>query len=186
MVLAESTDKLESGDPAPVFELPDPEGTVRALDTFDTDAALIVFTCNHCPYAQAKFELLNQIAAEYAECAVIGINPNDAAEYPEDSTEKMAEYIERGEIAYDAYLRDESQEIARAYGAQCTPDPFVFSREGDEWVLRYHGRLDDAPNPNDTASRYHVREAIDAILRNEPVDIPQQPARGCSIKWQDE
>ena len=186
MVVAESTDELERGDLAPAFELPDPDGTVHALNDFETDAALLVFTCNHCPYARAKFDLLNQIAAEYAECAVVGINPNDADEYPEDSVENMAEYIEQGTVAYDAYLRDESQDVARAYGAQCTPDPFLLSREGSEWVLQYHGRLDDAPNPNDTPSQFPIRDAIEAVLKDESVDIPQQPARGCSIKWVDE
>ena len=196
MVLAESTDELERGETAPAFELPDPQGEQHALSEFDTDAVLVVFTCNHCPYAKAKFDLLNQIAADYDDCAVVGINPNDADTYPEDSVTKMAAYVNRGEIAYDAYLRDESQTVARAYGAVCTPDPFLLSREpqqeadehGDEtdWLLRYHGRLDDAPNPNDSPSQFPVTDAIDAILENEPVEVDQQPARGCSIKWTDE
>ncbi|WP_049980881.1 thioredoxin family protein [Halolamina rubra] len=184
MVAKESESELERGDEAPPFSLPGVDGGTYSLDSFaDADALLIVFTCNHCPYAQAKFELLNELAAEYDDAAVVGINPNDAEEYPEDSFETMREYVESGEVAYDAYLRDESQAVAESYGAVCTPDPFLFRREGDRWTLAYHGRLDDAPNPDDEPSEFYIRDAIDAVLAGEAVDIEEQPSRGCSIKW---
>ncbi|QKY19553.1 thioredoxin family protein [Halolamina sp. CBA1230] len=184
MVAKESDSELEHGDEAPAFSLQGTDGETYTLDTFsDSDALLIVFTCNHCPYAQAKFDLLNELAAEYDDAAVVGINPNDDEEYPEDSFETMQEYVESGEIAYDAYLRDESQEVAAAYGAVCTPDPFLFRREGDSWTLAYHGRLDDAPNPDEEPSEFYIRQAIDAVLSGEAVDIEEQPSRGCSIKW---
>ncbi|MFW5948700.1 MAG: thioredoxin family protein [Halolamina sp.] len=184
MVAAESDSELERGEEAPEFSLQGTDGETYSLETFaDSDALLIVFTCNHCPYAQAKFDLLNDLAAEYDDAVVVGINPNDDEEYPEDSFEKMREYVESGDIDFDAYLRDESQEVARAYGAVCTPDPFLFRRVGDSWTLAYHGRLDDAPNPDDEPSAFYIRDAIDAVLAGEDVEIEEVPSRGCSIKW---
>ncbi|NHX36024.1 MULTISPECIES: thioredoxin family protein [Halolamina] len=184
MVAKESESELDRGDEAPSFSLPGTDGETYSLDSFgDSDALLLVFTCNHCPYARAKFDLLNDLAAEYDDAAVVGINPNDAEEYPEDSFEKMRASVDSGEIAYDAYLRDESQEVAAAYGATCTPDPFLFRNEGDSWVLAYHGRLDDALNPDEEPSEFYIRDAIDAVLAGEAVEIPDRPSRGCSIKW---
>ena len=183
MVLKESDSELERGDAAPDFELPGVDGETYTLDSFDADALLVVFTCNHCPYAQAKFDLLNELADEYDDLAVVGINPNDATEYPEDSFEKMQKYVEAGTVDYDAYLHDESQDVAQMYGAVCTPDPFLFGREDGEWVLDYHGRLDDALGPDAEASEYYIRDAVDAVLAGEAVDLPDRPSRGCSIKW---
>jgi peroxiredoxin len=182
MALQESDSELERGDPAPGFELPGVDGETYTLDSVDADALLIVFTCNHCPYAQAKFDLLNDLATE-DDVAVVGINPNDAVEYPEDSAEKMRAYVEDGTIAYDAYLRDETADVARAYGAVCTPDPFLFRREDDGYRLAYHGRLDDATNPDETATECYVRQAIDAVRAGEDVTLDPGPSRGCGIKW---
>ncbi|WP_134671464.1 thioredoxin family protein [Halorussus marinus] len=184
MVMKESETELEREDPVPNFELEGTDGETYTLESFaDYEAVLLVFTCNHCPYAQAKFELLNDVAAEYDDAAVVGVNPNDAEEYPDDSFEKMVEYVEDGTIRYDAYLRDETQAVADAYGAVCTPDPFVLRNEGDTFTLAYHGRLDDALNPDDEATEVYVRDAIDAVLAGEDVDLEFMPSRGCSIKW---
>jgi len=182
----ESIHRIEPGDAAPSFELPGADGSTYSLEDFvDDRALLVVFTCNHCPYAQAKHPLLNELAAEYDDVTVVGINPNDPNEYPEDSYDAMAEAVESGEVAYDAYLFDETQEVAQAYGAVCTPDPFLFANEGGSFELAYHGRLDDAPNPDDEPSRFQIREAIDAVLGGEPVDLEVEPSRGCTIKWRD-
>ena len=189
MVLQESDSELEAGDPAPDFELEGADGeTYRLADFADNEALLVVFTCNHCPYAEAKFDLLNELAAEYDDVAVVGINPNDAEEYPEDSLETMREYVSEGRVQYDAYLRDERQAVAEAYGAVCTPDPFLFrwSESDETFRLAYHGRLDDALNPADEPTRFHVREAIDAVLAGESVDLEWRPSQGCSIKWRDD
>ncbi len=183
MVLTESDSSLERGDAAPAFDLPGVDGNSYTLDSFETNALLVVFTCNHCPYAKAKFDLLNAVAAEYDDCAVVGINPNDAGEYPDDSFEAMREHVSDGKIAYDAYLRDDTGEVAAAYGAVCTPDPFLFGREDGEWRLRYHGRLDDAMNPDDDPTEFYVRTAVESVLAGETVDVPDRPSRGCSIKW---
>jgi peroxiredoxin len=182
MALQESDSELETGDPAPAFELPGVDGETHTLEDFDADALLVVFTCNHCPYAQAKFDLLNDIAAEDG-VAVVGINANDAEEYPEDSVENMRAFVDEGHVAYDAYLRDETAEVARAYGAVCTPDPFLFRRDGDTYRLAYHGRLDDALGPDEEATEFYIRQAIDAVRAGESVDLNPGPSRGCGIKW---
>jgi peroxiredoxin len=182
MALQESDSELEDGDVAPDFQLPGVDGETYTLDDFDEDALLVVFTCNHCPYAQAKFDLLNDIAAE-DDVVVVGINANDAEEYPEDSFEKMQAFVETGRVAYDAYLRDESADVARAYGAVCTPDPFLFRREDGEYRLAYHGRLDDALGPDEEATEFYIRQAIDAVHAGDPVDLDPGPSRGCGIKW---
>jgi peroxiredoxin len=201
MVMKESEEKLERGEPVPNFELRGTDGETHTLGDFaDYDAVLLVFTCNHCPYAQAKFDLLNDVAAEYDDAAVVGVNPNDETEYPDDSYEKMVEYVEKGTVRYDAYLRDDTQGVAEAYGATCTPDPFLLRNSevqrasdsraaeprddgGDTFTLAYHGRLDDAMNPDEEPTEIHIRDAIDAVLTGEEVGLDFMPSRGCSIKW---
>ncbi len=185
MALMESSDDvLQRGDAAPRFELPATDGETRSIDDFaDRDALLVVFTCNHCPYAKAKMPVLNGIAADYDDVAVVGINANDADEYPDDSFERMQELVDAGTVAYDAYLRDEDGSVAAAYGAVCTPDPFLFVNESGTFRLAYHGRLDDAMNPDDEPSRHIMREAIDAVLAGETVPFDDMPSQGCSIKW---
>ncbi|UPM43737.1 thioredoxin family protein [Halocatena salina] len=189
MALEKSTQELERGDQAPAFELSGTDDTQYSLSDFEGyEVLLLVFTCNHCPYAKAKMDALNAIAADYDEVAVVGINPNDAEEYPDDSFERMCELVSEGTIAYDAYLRDESQTVARAYGAMCTPDPFLFTNEDDGFQLAYHGRLDDATGPDEDPSGdpgFEMRAVIDAVLAGEPVETAFRPSRGCSIKWRD-
>lgn len=183
----ESVTVLEPGDPAPGFSLPGTDGRTYSLEDFlEYEALLVVFTCNHCPYAQAKHPTFNAIAADYDDVAVVGINPNDPSAYSEDSFENMQEAVEDGSVDYDAYLFDETQEVAAAYGAVCTPDPFLFAQRDGQFHLAYHGRSDDALNPDDEPSRqpgFLMREAIESVLVGEPVDLEFQPARGCTIKW---
>jgi len=184
MVELESGEGLERGDEAPDFELEGADGGTYTLSDFDdAEGLLIVFTCNHCPYAKAKFEEMNRLAAEFDEVPVVGINPNDTEEYPEDDFETMVERVEDGTIQWDAYLHDESQDVAAAYGAKCTPDPFLFENDGGTFRLAYHGRLDDALNPDDEPSDVYIDDAIDAVLAGEDVDLDFMPSRGCSIKW---
>ena len=189
MVELPSIQVIGEGEEAPSFELPGVDGETHALSDFtDNEALLLVFTCNHCPYAEAKEGTLNDIAAEYDGVAVVGINPNDAEEYPDDSFEKMKAYVESGRIAYDAYLHDETQEVAAAYGATCTPDPFLFANDGGTFRLAYHGRLDDALNPDDDPSGepgFEIRQAIEEVLAGEEVTVDWNASRGCSIKWRE-
>ncbi len=184
MVALDSKDVLERGDEAPDFELRGTDGETYTLADFaDSEALLVVFTCNHCPYAKAKFDELNDLAASYDDVAVVGINPNDDEEYPEDSFEKMQEYVDDGRVQYDAYLRDESQDVAAAYGAVCTPDPFLFERTNGDFRLVYHGRLDDATNPDEEPTEREMKDIIDRLLAGEEIDDEQRPSRGCSVKW---
>ncbi|MFC3957255.1 thioredoxin family protein [Halovivax cerinus] len=184
MVETESSSALDPGDVIPPFELTGVDGEMYTPESFtDAAALLVVFTCNHCPYAKAKFDLLNELAAEYDDAAVVGVNPNDADAYPEDSFDRMVERVEDGTIDWDAYLRDDTQDVAAAFDAVCTPDPFLFARREGEWRLSYHGRLDDALDPDATPTRFHVREALDAVVAGDPVDLEWNPSRGCSIKW---
>ncbi|PSQ15316.1 thioredoxin family protein [Halobacteriales archaeon QS_8_69_26] len=187
MVVLESDEVLQRGDTAPEFELEGTDGETYTPEDFaeDHSVLLVVFTCNHCPYAQAKIGTLNDIADDYEEVAVVGVNPNDEEEYPEDSFEEMVAAVEDGEVDYTAYLRDDLQEAAAAYGARCTPDPFLFGRKDGEWVLAYHGRLTDATNPDEEPTEHYGREAIDTILSGGTVDMEYRPARGCSIKWRE-
>jgi peroxiredoxin len=188
MVALESEeDALDRGDRAPSFELRGTDGGTYTLDSFaDREALLVVFTCNHCPYAKARIPALNDIAADYDEVAVVGINPNDADEYPDDSFERMQDLVDDGTIRYDAYLRDESQDVAAAYGAVCTPDPFLFAREDGAFRLAYHGRIDDALNPDDEPTDHEMRDIVDRLLAGEEIDDDFRPSRGCSIKWTDD
>jgi len=161
------------------------------------------FTCNHCPYAQAKFELLNELSAEYDDVAVVGINPNDAEEYPDDSFEKMQEFVAEGKSTTTptcATTKVRRSPASTARSARRTRSFSLGARrnaprrgeqqspraEDGEFELVYQGRLDDALNPDDEPTRFHIREAIDAVLAGEAVDLEWQPSRGCSIKWKDE
>jgi peroxiredoxin len=186
MALMESDSELSVGDEAPGFELPGTDGETYTLDSFvDRTALLVVVTCNHCPYAKAKEDALNRLAAEYDDLAVVGINPNDDDASPEDSVERMREHVESGRIAYDAYLRDESQSVTAAYRAVCTPDPFLFENDDGTFRLAYHGRIDDAMNPDDEPERQYMREAVEHVLNGEAVPFADEdlPSQGCSIKW---
>jgi peroxiredoxin len=168
---------------APDFELPDTTGSTVALDDFeDASALLVVFMCNHCPYVKHVQDELAAFAAEYADrgLAVVGINANDVERYPDDSPERMAEEKER--VGYPfPYLYDETQDVARAYGAACTPDFFLFDAERE---LVYRGQFDDSRPGNDLpVTGEDLRAAADAVLAGEPVPEDQVASVGCSIKW---
>ncbi|WP_336327469.1 thioredoxin family protein [Halovenus sp. HT40] len=187
MVALDSKDVLEPGDVAPDFELKGTDGESYSLADFsEYEGLLVVFTCNHCPYAKAKFEEMNRLAEEYDEIAVVGINPNDETEYPADDFETMVERVEDGTIQWDTYLRDDEQTVAAEYGAVCTPDPFLFAnREDDTFRLAYHGRLDDAMNPDDEPDEREMRNHIEDLLASKPMSDDFKASRGCSIKWRE-
>jgi len=186
MALESEADVLQRGDEAPSFELEGTDGETHSLADFAAhEALLVVFTCNHCPYARAKFDELNDLAAAFEELAVVGINPNDDEEYPDDSVERMVGLVEDGTIAYDAYLRDESQQVAAAYGARCTPDPYLFRNDEGTFRLAYHGRLDDATNPEDEPTEREMRDHVERVLAGREIEMADRPSRGCSIKWRE-
>lgn len=187
MALESEPDVIGYGDRAPEFVLEGTDGRTYELGDFGGfDALLVVFMCNHCPYVKAKFETMNGIDADYDDVAVVGINPNDESEYPDDSFETMVEYVESGVIDITAYLLDDTGSVARSYGAVCTPDPYLFENDDGVFRLRYHGRFDDALNPDDEPSGdpgFEMRRAIDAVLTGENPEERFRPSRGCSIKW---
>ena len=167
------------GDRAPTFALPDTEGTVH--EPRGAPATVVVFTCNHCPYALAWHERIVAVARDYADrgVRVLAINPNDAERYPGDSPLQMRARVERGEFDGVPYLRDESQNVARAYDAKTTPDVFVLDAGG---ALRYRGAPDgDYDDPAQNAAL--LRGALDAVLDGRAPDPPETPPIGCSIKW---
>ncbi len=167
------------GERAPTFALPDTAGNVH--EPGSDPATVVVFTCNHCPYALAWHERTVAVARDYADrgVRVLAINPNDADRYPRDSPEKMRARVDRGEFDGVPYLRDSSQDVARSYDAQTTPDVFVLDAD---LVLRYRGAPDsDYEDPSLNAA--YVRDALDALLEGRDPDFPETPPVGCSIKW---
>jgi peroxiredoxin len=167
------------GDHAPTFVLPDTEGTMH--EPGKAPATVVVFTCNHCPYALAWHERIVGVARDYADrgVQVLAVNPNDAARYPRDSPEAMRVRVESGEFEGVPYLYDESQRVARAYGAETTPDVFVLDVAG---VLRYRGAPDtDHDDPAQHAA--FLRGALDAVLDGRDPNPVETPPVGCSIKW---
>jgi peroxiredoxin len=182
MVVMESEQKLKLGDRAPDFHLRGVDGRYYSLEDFrHARALLVVFTCNHCPYAQAKIPVMKELVEKYGGrgLVVVGINPNDPTSYPEDSFENMQMYALEGEYNFH-YLQDETQEVARSYGAVCTPDPFLFD---SDQKLVYHGRFDNALSPDAVPTVHDMDEAIALVLAGKPVDKGFLPSRGCSIKW---
>jgi peroxiredoxin len=163
------------GATAPEFDLPDTDGD---LQTFQTPA-VVIFTCNHCPYALAWHARLVDAARDYPDVHFYAINPNDAERYPRDSFEAMKERVRRDEGWPMPYLHDESQEVARAYGAKTTPDLFVVDSTG---ALRYRG-APDADHGDPSLNAGWLREALDSVLAGEDVARPETNPVGCSVKW---
>ena len=173
--------KLKIGDKAPYFSLPSVDGKILNLGNFKRKVLVIVFMCNHCPYVQAYVERIKIIQGEFGikGVQVVGINSNDEVNYPDDSFDKMIEMNETKKLNF-TYLRDESQAAAAAYGAQCTPEAFVFDGERK---LKYHGRIDDNYKDEKAVKTNDLRNAVDAVVHDKKVGIELTPAVGCSIKW---
>lgn len=183
MALVTST-MLALGTEAPDFSLPEPStGESVSLSRFDgAPALLVVFLSNHCPFVKHLADHLAGVAAEYQArgVAVVGINANDVANYPDDSPAKMADEVGRRGYTFP-YLFDESQEVAKAYRAACTPDFFVF--DGDRRLV-YRGQYDGSrPSLDAPVTGVDLRTALDAVLVGEPASGEQVPSVGCNIKW---
>ncbi len=181
MVSLESS-KTPLGIHAHEFSLPGTDGNTYSLNSFqEAKILVIVFMCNHCPYVQAVLQRLNRLSEEFHDQNVqfVGINANDATGYPEDSFENMKKLS----IEFP-YLYDESQEVAREYGAVCTPDIFVYDANKE---LIYRGRIDDNWKESENVRKRDLADAISKTLNNEQVpEEDQKPSMGCSIKWKEE
>lgn len=172
------------GTKAPYFKLQDViSGRWVSIDEFKNGKPLLVmFICNHCPYVMHIIEKLVAVTNEFISKGgnVVAINPNDYEAYPEDSPQKMIEYAKKYGYSFP-YLIDETQEVARKYDAACTPDFFLF--DGDLNLI-YRGQFDDSrPGNNIPVTGNDLRRALDYALSNKPIDFPQKPSIGCSIKW---
>ena len=183
MVETASTMRLPLGTEAPRFDLVDPAGCSWSLGAFDGSPALLVaFICSHCPYVKHVRAGFAALAAEYQErgVAVVAIASNDVAAYPQDGPEGMA--AEAKQVGYTfPYLFDETQGVAKAYAAACTPDFFLFDRERR---LFYRGQMDGSrPGNGVPVTGADLRKALDAVLAGRPAPEVQRPSLGCNIKW---
>ncbi len=174
---------LELGTPAPDFRLPDTDGrTVSLADLTGGKALLVMFICNHCPYVKHVQRELARLAREYQPqgVEVVAVSSNDVAQYPEDGPAAMKTEKERAGYSFP-YLFDETQEVARAYRAACTPDLFLF--DGKRRLV-YRGQLDDSrPGNGVPVTGRDLRAALDAVLAGRPVETRQRASVGCNIKW---
>ncbi|HET9143924.1 thioredoxin family protein [Actinophytocola sp.] len=182
MVAVEST-MLPLGTPAPPFALPDPTGKVWSLsDVAGERGTLVAFVCNHCPYVRHIAPRLGEVAARWhdAGIGVVGINSNDATSYPDDQPDRMATQAAEWKWTFP-YVTDESQSVARAYRAACTPDFFLFDADR---ALVYRGRFDAArPRSTTPVTGAELDGAVAAVLAGRPVTGDQVPSIGCNIKW---
>jgi peroxiredoxin len=178
-----SSSMLSLGTKASPFKLPDPQGKWFSSEDFaGAPALLVAFICNHCPYVKHVRPAFAALAKEYQArgVAVVAISSNDIVTYPDDSPEKMAEESKLAGYTFP-YLYDETQEVAKAYQAVCTPDFFLFDRDRK---LVYRGQFDDTrPNSGRPATGTDLRAALDALLARRPVSSEQKPSVGCGIKW---
>jgi peroxiredoxin len=176
---------LELGTQAPDFALPEPAtGRVVARQDFAGKPLLVVFICNHCPYVIHLRDAFVQLAKDYQArgVAVVAINANDVANYPDDSPEKMVEEVQAHGYTFP-YLFDESQAVAKAYQAACTPDWYLFDAQHQ---LFYRGQFDDArPGNNEPVTGRDLRHALDRLLENRYPPDEQKPSLGCNIKWKE-
>jgi peroxiredoxin len=167
--------------PCPPFELPGTDGNVHSLASFDGKILVVIVSCNHCPYVVAWEPRMVSIANAYLPkgVAFIAVNANDTRTHASDGMEPMKQRAKERGFPFP-YVRDDSQDVARALGARVTPEVFVFDREKK---LRYHGRIDD--NHRDAASvRSHdLKNALDALLRGDEPPVTETPPVGCSVKW---
>jgi peroxiredoxin len=166
---------------APDFELLGIDDKQHSLTNYkDYKGLLVIFICNHCPYVKAKIDAIKEIHEKFKDrIALVGINSNDSMEYPDDSFENMKIIALEKEIKFD-YLVDDDQEIAKRYGAVCTPDPFLFDSERK---LIFHGRIDNAMKPEDTSTEKTMIDNIQRFLDGEKIEKDFDPSIGCSIKW---
>lgn len=175
---------LPLGTKAPDFILWDTvsQNTLSIEDLRGKNATVIMFICNHCPYVLHVNQAIVALAKDYQSLGVgfIAISANDISSVPEDSPEQMTLLAQKEGYTFP-YLYDESQAVAKAYDAACTPDFYVFDKD---MLLRYRGRLDNSrPNSGVPTSGKDLRNALDAILHGNPVDAVQYPSMGCNIKW---
>ena len=180
MAKMESVISLKTGDNAPEFTLKGIDDKIHSLNDYSKKGLLVIFMCNHCPFVKAKIEAIKEIHNKFKDdVSIVGINSNDSVKYPDDDFDSMKAVVKEKGLEID-YLVDETQEIAKKYGAVCTPDPFLFDSEKK---LVFHGRIDDAMNPDAVANEKVMINNIEKFLNGEKIEKDFDPSIGCSIKW---
>ena len=183
MARTPSTQRLPLGQPAPDFTLPDPSGkSFRLRDLANEKLTVVVFACNHCPYVVHIRDAFGRLAREFQPrgVAFVAINSNDASQYPDDAPSLMPTFAKSGGWNFP-YLVDESQQVARAWHAACTPDFFVLDAAGK---LAYAGQFDSSrPGNGEPVDGRDLRTALEALLSGRAVPLAQKPSLGCNIKW---
>lgn len=181
MTLVESVD-IPLGSSMSPFSLPDSAGTVfNSWDCFGPKGLMVLFTCNHCPYAIAQWPRFLSLAVRAKKIGIntVAINPNIHPDYPQDALEQMRILVKKMEVSFP-YLVDGTQQVARQFKAQCTPDPYLFNRDAE---LAYHGRLDDQWQDETAVTSHDLLDAVEALGSGNNPEPQQHPAMGCSIKW---
>jgi len=185
LITKSGAETLKIGSTGPDFQgLPGTDGRIYDLESFQKGKAVVLnFTCNHCPYAQAYENRFIALAKEFGSkgIAFVAINANDDVHFPEDGFEQMKVRAAEKKFPFP-YLRDESQKVAKAYGAVCTPHIFVL---GSRWKLIYEGRIDDNWKEPEKVTTHDLRNALQAIVAGKDVPAPRTNPMGCSIKWKD-
>ncbi len=175
---------LDLGTAAPDFSLPDTQGNIVCLDDYQAEPLLVVFACNHCPYVLHILREFTDMMRQYKTqgLATVMINANDVINYPDDRPEKMLELSTQHQFSFP-YLFDESQQVAKAYRAACTPDFFLFDRSHQ---LFYRGQFDASrPGNNEPVDGKDLSAAIEKLLQGQEYFEPQLPSLGCNIKWKE-
>lgn len=176
------SEKISLGTAAQNFSLKGVDGKTYSLESFkDKQVLIVMFICNHCPYVKAIEDRIIQLQRDYEKKSVqlVGICANDPTDYPDDAPASLAKRWKEKDYRFP-YLVDETQEVARNYGAVCTPDIYVFDRDRK---LAYHGRVDDNWQEPSKVTKHELREAINALLAGRQPAAEQTSSMGCSIKW---
>lgn len=174
-----SVQKLRKGDKAPDFNLLGIDGRYYSLKDFNADALLVIFICNHCPFVHARLEDIKALQEKFrGRLNIVGINSNDP-NYEDEGYENMKRFAKEHKLNF-VYLFDETQNVAKAYGATCTPDPFLFDSQRR---LVFHGKINDAMDPEAIPTTPVMEINIRRLLNKEPIEKDFDPSIGCSIKW---
>ena len=178
MVLLKSL-KLPLNSNAIPFSLKGIDNNIYTLENFTNKPLVIIFTCNHCPYAIALWQRIINLNNKYNEINFVAINPNIHPKYPEDSFENMIIFAKTNNITFP-YLVDDTQETAKLYKAQCTPDIYLYDKNHK---LKYHGRIDDNWQNENLVKTHDLNDAIINLINGKEINPVQHPSIGCSIKW---
>ena len=176
---ASSPQVLSTGKPAPAFNLKGVDGKMHSLSDYKTKTQLVIFICNHCPYVKARIGDIVQLQSKFkpTELQVIGINSNDPS-YHDEGFDNMVKFSKQYNLNFP-YLIDDTQQVAKAYGAVCTPDPFLFA----DGRLVFHGRINDALEPEARPTKPVMEENVRKVLAGQRLEKDFDPSIGCSIKW---